>query len=161
MLNHQIIWQKWIDPFSGDGKEIDWLEKHINHEDGLDIYGQSNNIDIDEDEEAEDLPYMEDSEDINDSPKDKTHAILSPMGLIPYNEYTASSKIFNFWVGHTNFSISKPIADLIESVDGVEILDVFTRYRFRIAIGKVFEDKVVMVNINNSIYNYLDNNATS
>ena len=73
------------------------------------------------------------------------------MGLIPYNEYTASSKIFNFWIGHTNFNLSKKIANIIEKTDGVETLDVFTRYRFRIGIGKVFEDRDVMKNIENNV----------
>jgi hypothetical protein len=78
------------------------------------------------------------------------------MGLIPYTENTASSKIFNFWVGHTNFNLSKKVVDIIEDADGVEVLDVFTRYRFRIAIGKVFDDARVMTNINDKVYKHLD-----
>ena len=82
--------------------------------------------------------------------------ISSPMGIIPYNEYSAPSKIFNFWVGHANFDITEKIAKIIEQSRGVEILDVFTRYRFRIAIGKGFQDRDVMNVINNSIGLYFN-----
>jgi hypothetical protein len=81
-----------------------------------------------------------------------------PEGLIPYNEHTASGKIFNFWLGHTNFNISKKISNLIESCDGVEILDIFTRYRFRVGIGKCFNDSDTMKNINDIVYESVENN---
>jgi hypothetical protein len=78
------------------------------------------------------------------------------MGLIPYNEYTASSKIFNFWVGHTNFNLTQNIVDCIEECEGIEILDVFTRYRFRIGIGKCFNDSDIMAAVSSQINRYLD-----
>ena len=77
------------------------------------------------------------------------------MGIIPVNDNTASGKLFNFWVGHTNFDISKKIANIIEKTDGVETLDIFTRYRFRIAVGKAFDDSEIMRNINKTIYSEL------
>lgn len=127
-MNKQIIWEKWIDPFGENIEETKW-----NHYD---------NEDLDEDTQF-----------IEDHPINKTvKVIASPLGLIPYNEYTASSKIFNFWIGHTNFNISQKIKSIIEEIDGVEILDIFTRYRFRIAIGKCFDDAEVMNNINTIIY---------
>ena len=73
--------------------------------------------------------------------------------VIPYNEKQPSGKIFNFWIGHTNFDITHNVKETIEAVDGIEILDVFTRYRFRIAIGKSFTDREVM----NNIYKGLSN----
>ena len=79
------------------------------------------------------------------------------MGIIPINESTTSGKVFNFWVGHTNFNISKPIAEVIENAEGVETLDIFTRYRFRISVGKAFDDSTVMRNINTKVYTELNN----
>lgn len=150
----EIIWEKWVDPFTGYSSELDWVNHHEEYLDDEDIYDDT----FTEDRETE----VSEEEEIVDDPvevvknNNKAHVILSPMGMIPYNEYTASGKIFNFWVGHTNFSISRPIAELIERVDGVEILDIFTRYRFRIAVAKVFEDKAVMVGINREIYEYIN-----
>ena len=77
------------------------------------------------------------------------------MGIIPYNEYTASSTIFNFWVGHTSFSITYDIGAIIEQANGVETLDIFTRYRFRIGIGKVFKESEVMQNVTQEIQTHL------
>jgi hypothetical protein len=119
-----IIWEKWRDPFLGyDDNEID-----------LDNIDQINTQYDDE----------ETGEPIFKKTGPPIRVMATPMGLIPYNEYTASSKIFNFWIGHTNFTISKKIADIIETTDGIETLDVFTRYRFRIGVGKAFEDGEIM-----------------
>jgi hypothetical protein len=60
-------------------------------------------------------------------------------------------------MGHTNFDISKKIAQMIERTDGVETLDIFTRYRFRVSIGKAFDDSETMRNINKTIYSELNN----
>ena len=60
-------------------------------------------------------------------------------------------RICNFWLAHTNFNITQSISEQIEKVDGVETLDIFTRYRFRIAIGKAFNSSIVMQNIQNQL----------
>ena len=136
-----IIWQKWVDPFGLD--DIEELEDFLEEEDKFLPY---------EDKEEEDKTI--------ESPlKSKTtkqiRVIATPMGIIPFNENTASGKIFNFWIGHTTFDITKNIADIIETTSGVETLDIFTRYRFRIAVGKAFSDSEVMRDINNKIYKEL------
>lgn len=129
-----IVWQKWFDPFGDDDPNL----------------SKDN-----EDSETDDM--IHDMDDIDDDTisKKPVRAIATPMGLIPYTENTASSKIFNFWVGHTNFSITRYISDIIEEIDGVETLDVFTRYRFRIAIGKAFDSAKVMRSINDNVYEWL------
>lgn len=88
--------------------------------------------------------------------KQQVKAIITPMGIVPYDEYNSASKIFNFWIGHTNFNISKQVSQIIENIEGVETLDVFTRYRFRIGIAKLFKPSEVMSSITNNIYGYLD-----
>ena len=132
-----IIWEKWVDPFGENMDDAKWTD-------------YSNDI-----HETEDF-----------IPENKTNigkpikVIASPLGLIPYNEYTASSKIFNFWLGHTNFNISESIKNTIENIPGIEILDIFTRYRFRIAIGKCFNDSETMKLINDTIYQKLGHTIT-
>ena len=131
MNENLIIWQKWIDPFGEDDTETDEDKKFFT-----------------DDEE------LEENEDQSDKKKYVfgIKAIATPMGIVPMNENTASSKIFNFWLGHTNFDITKTIASIIEKTDGVETLDIFTRYRFRIAVGKAFNDSDIMRDINKKIY---------
>lgn len=128
----QIIWEKWIDPFGHDLDESKWNDY----------------------DDSDDSEYLQ-AEMVKNLPK-PVKVISSPMGLIPYNEHTASSKIFNFWIGHTNFNLSKPVIDLIEKIDGIEILDIFTRYRFRIGIGKCFKDNEVMDDIKQNIYTFFN-----
>lgn len=132
----QIVWEKWIDPFGEDIEETRW-----------------NNYD---DEDSDDISTQQ---ELFKNKSKSVRVISSPMGLIPYNEYTSSAKIFNFWVGHTNFNLSKEIVNLIETCDGVEILDVFTRYRFRLGVGKCFNDSDVMQKIQDVVSeNFKDDN---
>jgi hypothetical protein len=134
---NKIIWEKWVDPFGADLDETKWNSYN-------------------KDEENPDYDVLLENEIVNNQISKSVKVISTPMGLIPYNENTASSKIFNFWVGHTNFNLSQNIIDVIEECEGVEILDVFTRYRFRIAIGKYFNDREIMTAISSKINKYLD-----
>ena len=142
MQNPLIIWQKWVDPFGA--------------EEDNDTSSQS--------EQNDPFFSTEDQEDEDDHSNHKyidkkfvgIKAIATPMGVIPITENTASGKIFNFWIGHTNFDITKKIADTIETTEGVETLDIFTRYRFRISVGKAFNDSDVMRDINQKTYNEIE-----
>lgn len=129
-----IIWEKWKDPLGFEDQE----ETNLDHVD-------QNSYD---EEDLEEEPVK--------SKRLKCHIINTPFGMIPINENTASTNIFNFWSGHTNFAITQTISDIIESTDGVETLNVFTKYRFRIAVGKAFNDSLVLRNINNNIYGYIE-----
>lgn len=136
--SYKIIWQKWADPFGQDDIEetVDTFNKE----------------DID-DEEVLNKEETQNNKIINSQ---YIKVMATPMGIIPINENTASNKIFNLWLGHTNFDITKKIVSIIEDTQGVETLDIFTRYRFRIAVGKAFNDSKVMRNINDQVYEYLD-----
>lgn len=138
-----IIWEKWRDPLGYDDIEDRFIDR--------------NNNDFDE-ENKDDDDEKENSVNIRNV---KEQFVLTPLGLIPLTENTVSSKIFNFWTGHTIFPITKKAASIIENTDGVETLDVFTRYRFRISIGKAFKDSVVLREINDSIHAYLESTNDS
>lgn len=128
-----IIWEKWKDPFLEKlNQETDRLES--------DIYADTYEPNVEQDTEQ----------------SFKFPMIMTPMGILPYNENTACGKLFNFWTGHTNFTINKHIGNLIESCKGIETLDIFTRYRFRIAIGKAFNDSEIMRYLNSVIYEYIN-----
>lgn len=102
------------------------------------------------------LDWSDDDDDAYDSIKlEKTNVLLTTMGMIPINEHTDCCKIFNFWIGHTNFPITVRVSDILQKIEGVETLDIFTRYRFRISIGKAFIDREVMNNINYHISSLL------
>lgn len=140
---YSLVWQKWVDPFGDD--------------DALDAIHQLPPDDIGEFDDDLDMAVSShnDLDDVSRPINKSTKVIMTPLGLIPYNEHTASGKIFNFWTGHTNFNLSAPIVGIIQLADGVEALDVFTRYRFRIAIGQLFEPAIVMSTITSNVYSYL------
>jgi hypothetical protein len=133
-----IIWQKWADPFGEDDK--------IDISDDL-LESRSSYGDILEEDDRTDMVNLQ----------KPIKVISTPMGIIPINDDTASGKIFNFWLGHTNFDITPKIANEIERTEGVETLNIFTRYRFRIAIGKAFTDSAVMNDIQSAVYDILEN----
>lgn len=137
-----IIWQKWADPFGSDDNEIEDFDPYT-----------GNYTDEDTEQEDDEKTY----EDMMQKKDRAVRVIATPMGIIPMNDNTASGKIFNFWIGHTNFDISKKVSQIIEKTEGVETLDIFTRYRFRISIGKAFEDSETMRTINKKIYSELNN----
>lgn len=139
--NNIIIWEKWKDPFGFDDKE---------------------DLGVDDADSSSYDNGADEAREIKQVKKIKCQIIATPFGVIPVNENTASSEIFNFWTGHTNFALTQDIASIIEEINGVETLNIFTKYRFRIAIGKAFKDSVVMRKINNSVYSYLlKNNVTN
>jgi len=129
-MEYNIMWEKWVDPF-----EFEELNSDIE-----DSFNEG-----DEDEPM----YKHNVKNI------KCQLIATPFGIIPINENTASSKIFNFWTGHTDFTITKKIGEIIENTTGVETLNIFTKYRFRAAFGKAFKDSDIMRKINRNVYTYL------
>jgi hypothetical protein len=136
--NPQIIWEKWRDPYGYD--DLSDFNEQIKQQ-------QETLIDENEDDYGNEKPNI-------DTFKYKIPFMFTPMGIIPYSENTASNKIFNFWTGHTNFNLSAKICDIIENTEGVETLDIFTRYRFRVSIGKAFIDSDTMRNINHNTYQF-------
>lgn len=146
MRDRVIIWQKWIDPFGDD--ELPEVLSSLLEDQEPEFYSDT------EQEDKQDSHGL--SESTINHIKRNIKVISTPMGIIPVTENTASGKIFNFWVGHANFNITKKIADTIEETDGVETLDVFTRYRFRIGVGKAFQDSDVMRNINDKVYENIE-----
>ena len=136
---NKIIWQKWYDPLGQDDLE----------------YPDHDISDAMEPEYYEDDSMVSDEVEQPEFYTSPTKVIMTPMGIIPYNENTASNKIFNFWLAHTNFDIDAAICSIIEQQKGVETLDIFTRYRFRIGIGKLFDAKTVMLEINHKLYSFL------
>lgn len=87
----------------------------------------------------------EDSDDDEPTFERKGHkAVMTQMGIFPVTEYSQPGKTFNFWIGYTNFPITRKVHKLINNMTGVETLDVFTKYRFRIGVGKLFDEASVM-----------------
>lgn len=121
----KIIWVKWVDPLAPL-------------------------VQTSQDEEDIEQTSAKDSfRDQDDEPMkiDTGPTLVGPVGIVPLHENNLPSRLFNFWMGHTNFDITQNVVDAIIQVPGVETLDIFTRYRFRIAFGKAFNANAVMKEI--------------
>ena len=143
-----IVWQKWQDPLSIEEPT------HVGPEDFIPSFLNDN-----DDNEPIEADNEQNETEHNSLYSKHIKAIVTPLGIIPYNELSSIGNIFNFWIGHTNFNLSNKIVAIIENTDGVETLDIFTRYRFRIGIGQLFHPGDVMSNISTDLYHYLDNHG--
>lgn len=129
MITPKLGWTKWKDPFfpKDSSDNIDDEENYFDEDD-------------------------DDGEDGCDEPhRGNMRVVVTPMGAIPLTEQSSPNKVFNLWIAHTNFNITPEVAHVVENTDGVETLDIFSRYRMRIGIGKMFNTKDTMRNINTNL----------
>ncbi len=64
-------------------------------------------------------------------------------------------KTYNFWTGHSNFNITKRLALIMNSIPGVESLEIVSPYRFHISIGSRFVPGEVMSEFANTLTDFL------
>ena len=64
--------------------------------------------------------------------------VTTPMGMYQLHDKMNIMTQFDCWRGYTNFDITTSVQDALESVDGVELLEVMSRYRFFLGVGKLF-----------------------
>ena len=150
----KIIWEKWHDPYGETLEESEWPGAFGTFEtdDMVDKMKRRSSgekgEEWDEDSYKEIVPTTEAIARLQTKPM---KLLATPLGLIPMTEWSTPSKVFNFWMGHTNFRITKNIQDIIDGTDGVETFDVFSSYRFRIAIGKAFDSIEVKKELMNKL----------
>lgn len=126
--DYDVYWEKWVDPYEITFRDND------NEDDFLD----------DDDVELE--------EEIFQSKQIKS--IITPFGLLPLTEQSLVSNHFKLWVGHTNFKFTEDFCDILRVLPGIEAADLVTNYRFKIAIGKLFTDRVIMNNTKEKLVSY-------
>jgi hypothetical protein len=171
-----IIWEKWADPYGENLEELEWpgcfsatdypISNILTQQSFKDfVNGELENDDLDG--AYNDTPI----DDLGEQPQHKhgppaflkrpIKLVMTQMGVIPMTEYSTPGKIFNFWTGHTNFSITPEIYKIIEETDGVETLDIFTRYRIKVGVGKAFHGGSVLRNINSNISKIVNAKTTT
>lgn len=153
MQDHQypkgpdVYWEKWIDPYQLIADDLAWNEfdenqskTNKNIKSGQDITQYEREFENDQGPGFIQVPNIK--------------HLFTPFGIIPMTEHSCPGKLFKFWTGHANFNITRELALLISRIPGVETLNIWTRYRFRIGIGKLFDDKIVMFNIKEAMIGY-------
>lgn len=76
---------------------------------------------------------------------------VTPWGLLRVDDKNNPIKNFDYWLAHTNFKITEPVGLFLDSCDGVECLEILTPYRFRIAIGRLFDNRKVRMSIESAL----------
>ena len=78
--------------------------------------------------------------------------VQTPLGIFHYEDKLKPSEKFDCWIGYTNFDITGNVRDIIESVDGVEALEIMSRYTFFLGVGKMFKFRDVRTRIEKNIF---------
>ena len=137
---YDVYWEKWIDAFEVEEQEF---EDHVSEIEKL--LG------------SEEL--LEQEESVHEI--SNIRSIVTPFGVLPLTEQTMASKSFKFWVGHSNFKLTKAFYKVIGGHPGIETLDILTPYRFRIAVGKMFVDRDVMTGVRDAMVRYVATTKSS
>ncbi len=98
-----------------------------------------------ENEYEQEMEY-EDEEDASDTP------FMLPMSQQLMDDMAMLSN-YECWVGHTNFDITPKVRNALDTIEGIELLKVCSRYRFFIGVGKMFDFKEVRKKIENNLIN--------
>ena len=105
------------------------------------------------------LPYVEDNDDDDEdlldapSPYDITQKskpfkiITTPFGAMRWDAEIEAANSLLSWTGHTNFNLSISAVNKLIHIAGVEAVKIFSRYRFLIVVGELFESSQVKVDI--------------
>ena len=74
------------------------------------------------------------------------------VGVDPeFSSEIALASNFDCWVGHTNFNLTEEIKTALNTIDGIEVLKICSRYRFFIGVGKMFDFAEVRQNVETKI----------
>ena len=80
---------------------------------------------------------------LNFGPMMPAPRIRTPLGVFSIDDPLRPSKMFDCWIGHTNFDITSEIAMQLEEIPGIEAFKVLSRYRFFIGVAQLFEFREV------------------
>ena len=125
-------------------RQIKWHSQHLE----IDVMSGKMKAPTFEEEEGEEEYYDED--DYEDHGPIQ-NVMSTPFGLWKVDDTMNPYKQFKLWMGHTNFTITDEIAEILDVIPGVEVLQILTRYRFVIAVGELFDIHDVRIAIEDSL----------
>lgn len=88
--------------------------------------------------------------------------VHTPLGIYPAESLFKPSDRWDCWVGHTNFSITHSIKDvLVKKTEGIEALKILGRYTFFIGVPRLFDFKDVRLAIEKKLCIYTEQEMLS
>lgn len=91
---------------------------------------------------SEAIDSQQEYEDVEEDEVDDSTSFAMPINSKILDDIAIITN-FDCWIGHTNFDITPEIKKSLDIIEGVEVLKIFSRYRFFIGIGKMFDFKDV------------------
>ena len=122
MPTRKIAWENWKE-------KVDYSPPEINNPEEI----------LEEDEEGLEKSIL--------AAMEIPRLVQTPLGIFQYEDKLRPSEKFDCWIGYTNFDITQNISDLIESIAGVEALEIMSRYTFFLGVGKMFKFRDVRTSI--------------
>lgn len=142
--NKKIGWQKYED----------FLEKQLTSPMLTHIIQNIAMQHLNKIEDVEDV-LDEDDDEENYEIFDQQKNLFNSNSIIPITQQliddVAILSSFDCWIGHTNFDITHGIKDTLNKVPGIELLKIFSRYRFFVGIGQMFDFTEVRNDIEKTI----------
>ncbi len=86
-----------------------------------------------------------------DEDGDKSLVRVTPFGIDSIRLNASAKNALRFYVGNTNFDIDDEVRATIKDVEGVEIFNLFSPYRFRVCVGAAFNAKSVLRKITSAL----------
>ena len=112
MSNKKIAWERWDEDVIEQEIAENFYEKHE---------------DLEDEEAVEDaLMFLEKIPSL----------VTTPMGMYQLHDKMNIMNQFDCWMGYTNFDITESVKETIENIEGVELLNIMTRYRFFLCVFK-------------------------
>lgn len=127
------------------------------------------NADVDDldDDDEEDNEWEIFEKKKHKDPVDRIESMISgnkilstPLGSVNLDGSDETARLFNVWIGHTNFNLIPQHYASIEHVEGVEALQPISRYRFQIAVGFQFNEEEVKRSVEEALIGSLKTDLT-
>jgi len=133
-MKKKFLWEKWVDPLQPKSFE-----------------------------EPDDQFDDEEFGSPEFSPGTSFKALPTPFGMFTVTNHSLASNKFDFWMLHTNFRITYAIATIMKNIDGVETINVLTRYRIRFGfpVSGLFSVSDVREEIESTTVNYFRRHQNS
>ena len=107
-------------------------------------------IDDESDDDDDDESYSDGDDDEKKSPLSSLIQKMMPLTPQVIDDISMLAN-FDCWIGHTNFDITPSVRDQLNKIEGIEVLKIFSRYRFFVGIGQMFDFQNVRYDIESKI----------
>lgn len=131
----KVVWTKWVDPMNTNLDEVEWP--------GFDAVDENAIRQMEFYDFEDGTPAVAEQDIDYDGLTKEIHAIKpvriinTKLGLLTVTEHTLAANQFDFWNIHTNFDITDDVLTKLRTAEGVETLQIISRYRARIGFPRV------------------------